>query len=320
MNTPPAGRREQPSRNSASSDRAARAGLTGRCRRSPRRSGRPWSGHRPRVEHSRGGRSWTVSRARLAASASAAAPGPVAARVVADELTRSSAPGARSPSPSKRASTTVMLSGPSRSSAFCDQRLAGPLQFGSAIRIGRISSSADRTVQAVGADQHHVPLAQRDLGQHDLDPLLDPQRLQDDVRVLERLGLLGGHRAGLDELPGQRLVLGDLRQLALAQDVAARVANLRRRTSVSSTSAATVQVVPIPRSLWLSRDWTKIRSLASSWPGGGAGRTRRAAAARRRPGRRRSNRPPSATPPRPPPRRPCRRRPAAAPPWARAWS
>ena len=33
---------------------------------------------------------------------------------------------------------------------------------------------------------------------------------------------------------------------------------------MSSTSAAAVQVVPIPRSLWLSRDWMKIRSLARS--------------------------------------------------------
>ena len=41
-------------------------------------------------------------------------------------------------------------------------------------------------------------------------------------------------------------------------------------------SAATEQVVPMPRSLWLSRDWMKIRSLAC-WT---ARRRRRAKASR----------------------------------------
>ena len=227
-------RRDQPSRNSASSERRPRGAAACRSRRvrpvggSARRA-RPWSGCRPPSACPRGSRSSTVSRARLAESAldpSARGPDRCPGRSPT-KLTVSSGAGGCSASPSKRASTTVMLSGPSRSSAFWISASPAFCRFGSAIRTARISSSADRPVQPVRAEQGDVALAQLHLRQHHLDALLHAQRLQDDVGVLEGLGLVGGHRARLDQLPGERLVLGHLRQLAVAQDVAARVADLR---------------------------------------------------------------------------------------------
>jgi hypothetical protein len=71
------------------------------------------------------------------------------------------------------------------------------------------------------------------------------------------------HGAGLDQLPGQGLVLGDLNQLARAQDVAARVPDLADEEGAIHQPAA-VQVVPMPRSFWLMRDWTWIFSFAFS--------------------------------------------------------
>ena len=71
-------------------------------------------------------------------------------------------------------------------------------------------------MQSIRREQDHVTTAKQDVRQHHVDLFLHPKGLQDDVGVLEALGFLHGHGAGLDQLPGQGLVFGNLRQLARA--------------------------------------------------------------------------------------------------------
>ena len=213
----------------------------------------------------------------------------IVARVVGDELDHSSGVGSGRPGPSKRATTTVMLSGPSRSSARATSAVAGRFRSGSSCRICRISSSLTGPCRPSEQTSTTSPRRSVDLRHHHLHALLHAQRLQDDVGVLEALGLLGGHRARLDQLPGQRLVLGHLGQTTAAQDVAARVADLPDHQGAVDQRRRRCRWCPCRARSGCRATATKMRSLASSM----ARRSRRANgvalhAARPRPACRRS--------------------------------
>ena len=88
---------------------------------------------------------------------------------------------------------------------------------------------ADHRGQAVGAQQHDIAGAHRIGPGVDLDVALDAQRAGDD-RALRMLGgLLLGELALADELLDQRVVLGQARELAVAEDVGAAVADVGHR-------------------------------------------------------------------------------------------
>ena len=69
------------------------------------------------------------------------------------------------------------------------------------------------------------------------------------------LGLLGGELSPAHELGDQRVVVGQLLELAVAQHVCARVADVPERHAVASSTSATVIVVPMPATSasWLER-------------------------------------------------------------------
>ena len=77
------------------------------------------------------------------------------------------------------------------------------------------------------------PLLQLHLRELHLDLFLHAERLQDDVGVLEELGLLDGDLPGLEQLVDQRLIARDLRERALAPHVRARIADLRDQRRVA---------------------------------------------------------------------------------------
>ena len=65
--------------------------------------------------------------------------------------------------------------------------------------------------------------------------------------MLEGLGLFLGELAGLDELVHERLIARDLHERARRAGCSARLSPTCARKSCSSTSAAAVSVVPMPR-------------------------------------------------------------------------
>jgi hypothetical protein len=86
---------------------------------------------------------------------------------------------------------------------------------------------ADDADQTIGAQHHPIATTQRLTRQHHLDVFLDAERLQDDVRVLEQLGLLGRDLPRVEQLVDQRLIVGDLRQRPGPTEVRPAVTDLR---------------------------------------------------------------------------------------------
>ena len=113
------------------------------------------------------------------------------------------------------------------------EHLAGVERLGRSTRsTSRISSKRTMPREAVGAEEQRVAPAELDVREVDLHGVGGAERLEDDVVVLEGLGLFFGELAGLDELVDERLVARDLHELLAAQDVAARVADLREEEVV----------------------------------------------------------------------------------------
>src|SRR5258708_7795352 len=119
-------------------------------------------------------------------------------------------------------------------------RLVGLLreQFAGVDGLGSRSKSVanvfkpNHPTQAVGTQEQRVAAAQFAIGQVDLHRIGGAQGLQDDVVVLEGLGFLFRQLPGLDELVHERLISRDKDELSVAQDVSARVADLRKEQMV----------------------------------------------------------------------------------------
>ena len=108
------------------------------------------------------------------------------------------------------------------------QLLRGELEVG-AERLQRHADVLvlDHVAQAVGAEQVDVARLGRVLVDLGLDGRVDAERLGDQVLVLRVLRLLGGDQAGVDLLLQQRMVARHLLEAAAAQQVQARVAEVR---------------------------------------------------------------------------------------------
>ena len=110
----------------------------------------------------------------------------------------------------------AISSGPSTSSGF-----GGPVSSGSSLRL------ADHRRQAVRAEQEDVAGARVVGLDVDLDARLGPERAGDDRALRVRLGLLLGELPAPHQLVDERVVVGQPRELAVAQQVGARVADVR---------------------------------------------------------------------------------------------
>jgi hypothetical protein len=86
----------------------------------------------------------------------------------------------------------------------------------------------NETAQTIGAQQHPITASKLDEGQIDRNLLGGAQRLQDDIGVLEGVGLVFGELPGFDQLIDERLVFGDQVQSTVSQDVATAVTDLPR--------------------------------------------------------------------------------------------
>ena len=210
---------------------------------------------------------------------------------------------------SSRKRTTVMLSRPPRSLAARIRRRAAVCRSSVAGEDRGDVLVVEHRRQPVGAEQEDVAGAGAEGHRVDVDLRLGPERAGDHrpLRVLG--GLVAGQLALAPQLLDQRVVVGDLLELALAEDVGAAVADVAEADLVAVQQRGG-QRRPHARSA-RSRPGRGRRSRG--WPPG-----RSSAAAprgRRRPRRRaRMPRPPSATRPRRPGRRPSRRRPRTAAP------
>ena len=90
------------------------------------------------------------------------------------------------------------------------------------------STSRSRTIvgEAVGAEEDAVAGCDVDRVEVDVDVGVDAERAGDDRALRVRLGLLGGEPALADELLDEAVVVGDAAQLAVVQEVRARVADV----------------------------------------------------------------------------------------------
>ena len=122
-----------------------------------------------------------------------------------------------------------MLSRPPASLASSIRRVAAASRFGALARISLIALLGDHRGQPVAAEQHHVAGADRVGPGVDLDLGLRAERARDD-RALRMLGrLLLGQLPLPDELVDERVVLGQARQLAVAEQIRAAVADVGDR-------------------------------------------------------------------------------------------
>ena len=89
-----------------------------------------------------------------------------------------------------------------------------------------ISSSRDHVREPVGADQEEVAGLGLDRERVDLDGRLRPERARDRRALRVALGLLRRQHAALHELRDERVVGRELLELAVAQEIRARVADV----------------------------------------------------------------------------------------------
>ena len=180
--------------------------------------------------------------------------------------------------------------------------------------------SSKRTMPLRPSEQRSsdVALAKLAVGEVDLHRVGRAERLQDDVVVLEGLGLFLGELAGLDELVHERLVARQLHELALAHEVAARVADLREEeVVVDERRGGHRRAHPAARAIELGLlEDAQARGLdgAHEAPRELVALQRRGRRRARRPSARRGCRPRAGWRSRPPPRRPSRRTPRRATP------
>ena len=93
--------------------------------------------------------------------------------------------------------------------------------------IGLSSGSWTIAGETVGAEQEHVAGACGEDVDVDLDVGIGAERARDDAALRMRLGLLLGQLAAGDELADERVVAREPDQVAVAQQVGARVADVR---------------------------------------------------------------------------------------------
>ena len=110
----------------------------------------------------------------------------------------------------------------------------------------RIVVVVDHRREPVGAEHEEVARATLDLEGVDVDVGVGAERARDHRALRVRLGLLRRELAAADELGDERVVLGQLLELAVADEVRARVADVADPDACPSSTSATVIVVPIP--------------------------------------------------------------------------
>ena len=113
-----------------------------------------------------------------------------------------------------------------------DERLAGGAQVGGIDERALDLLVGDHRRQPVRAEQEHVAVA--GVGRHvvDLDRRLGAQRAGDDRALRVLLGLFGGQLAAAHHLAHERVVVGELLELCVAEQVGARVADVPERHGV----------------------------------------------------------------------------------------
>ena len=160
----------------------------------------------------------------------------VLARVLVERPTRRS-PRAQAPAGASTSSsvnrTTVMLSRPPAALAAAirsrPSSSSGPLCSSSS---GLSLSSRTIEVRPSEQTRNRSPALRRELLDVDLHVRLGPERAGDHGALRVRLGLLLGQLAEPDEVADQRVVVGQALELAVADEVAARVADVRDRHRV----------------------------------------------------------------------------------------
>ncbi len=159
------------------------------------------------------------------------------------------------------ATITVMLSGPPPRSASWTSRSAHCVRVGVLAQRRRDAVVADRSGQPVAADQ--VPVA-RDRRPHRVGRVDVPDRLQraDEQRPLRvDARLLFGDPTLVDEHLHVRVVLGDLDELAVAQQIGPRVADMHHAELACRRRACRSASCPCPR----APGWRRPRPADSGW-------------------------------------------------------
>ena len=137
---------------------------------------------------------------------------------------------AGAPTSSSRNRTTVMLSRPPASlAASTSARPASPRLVGAAEDLARRSSSVIIAVRPSLHSSSRSPACTRCVCEVDLDVGLGAERARDDRALRVLGGLLLGQLAAAHELVDERVVAREPRQLAVAQQVGAAVADVRER-------------------------------------------------------------------------------------------
>ena len=136
----------------------------------------------------------------------------------------------RSSSPPISKKTTVMLSSPAALVRGADERLRGALQVAPVARdLRQDRLVVDHRGEPVGADEEEIARPGLDGKGVHVHVGVGAERACDHRALWVALGLLRRELAAADELCDERVVLGQLLELALADEVGARVADVTDR-------------------------------------------------------------------------------------------
>ena len=122
--------------------------------------------------------------------------------------------------------TTVMLSSPPALLAASTSCVAARVGIGLAPERGGDVVGLHHAGEPVGAEQDAIAGHELDRVHVDVDRRVDAERTRDDRSLRVHRGFLGGELALADELLDQAVVVGDLAELAVVQQVRARVADV----------------------------------------------------------------------------------------------
>ena len=117
----------------------------------------------------------------------------------------------------------------------------------------------DHRAQSVGAQHENVARLRRHGDRIDGDVRIRAERPRDDRTMRVLSGLVRGETAGAHELGDERVILRYLLENAVPEEICPRVADVPTQTWSSSTSA-TVMVVPIPET-----DWSLTHARRCGW-------------------------------------------------------
>ena len=195
-----------------------------------------------------------------------------------------------------------MLSRPPASFAAAISSRPACVERAGALEDRRHARLRDHRGEAVRADHEHVAVAGLIAPDVDLHVGLGAERAGDDRALGMRLGLLLGQLAAGHQLAHQRVVAGEALEPAVAQQVGARVADVRDRDLLLA------DVGGGHRGAHAGALGLGARAVVDAAVGVLDHLHERRRPASRPAARGRTTRPPSPTPPRRPGRRPCRRR------------